>query len=256
MDDAADAGSRLTARMPAVRIAAVVVPLVSCALMATVRDSVTSETAVLVMVLWVVMAAATGDRIAGILAAVSGGAWFDFFLTEPYQRFAIADRDDLEAAILLVVISLIVTEVALWGHRQQAQASRRSGYLDGVLRVARSVAERDTPRATVVDVVAHQIADVLEADECRFVEGGIRDPRVAVLDHDGNLTRSGHAVDVDRSGLPSNEYVAVPVRRGTQVVGHFLVTATSHVVYPSFEQRRVAVLLADQVADAPADTGS
>ena len=80
--------------------------------------------------------------------------------------------------------------------------------------------------------------------------------RVAVLDHDGNLIRSGHAVDVDRSGLPSNEYVAVPVRRGTRIVGHFLVTATSRVVYPNFEQRRVAVLLADQVADVPADTGS
>jgi hypothetical protein len=34
------------------------------------------------------------------------------------------------------------------------------------------------------------------------------------------------------------------------VVGHFLLTATSQVTYPSAEQRRVAVLLADQVAAA------
>jgi hypothetical protein len=33
-------------------------------------------------------------------------------------------------------------------------------------------------------------------------------------------------------------------------VGHFLLTATSQVTYPSAEQRRVAVLLADQVAAA------
>ena len=40
--------------------------------------------------------AATGDRFAGLLAAVSGGVWFDFFLTEPYLRFTIEDRDDIE----------------------------------------------------------------------------------------------------------------------------------------------------------------
>jgi K+-sensing histidine kinase KdpD len=210
----------------------------------------TDETAVLVLVLWVVVAAATGDRAAGILAALSGGLWFDFFLTQPYRRFTIAQGDDLEAAVLLVVISLVVTEVALWGHRQQAEAARRSGYLQGVLGVSRSIAERDAPRDTVVAVVSRQIVDVLGADEARFVEGEVRDRRIAVLDHDGNLTRAGKAVDVGRSGLPSDEYVAVPVCRGRRTAGYFRVTATSRVSYPSQEQRRVAMLLADQVAAA------
>ena len=99
----------------------------------------------LVLVLWVVAAAATGDRIAGMLAAVSGGVWFDFFLTEPYRRFTIADPDDVEATVLLVLIGLGVTEIALWGYRQQAGAARRSGYLEGVLGAARVVSEGDTP---------------------------------------------------------------------------------------------------------------
>ena len=225
-------------------------PFAACAVLATIRATITAATAVLVLVLVVVAAAATGDRVAGVLAALSSGAWFDFFLTEPYQRFTIADRDDVEAAVLLVVISLAVTEVALWGYRQQAQAARRSGYLDGVLGAARAVAEGDVPGRAVVDVVARHIAEVLGADACRFVDGPVHDTRIAVLDHDGVLTRDGHAIDVDRVGLPSNEYVAVPVRRGSQVVGHFLVTATSRLTYPSREQRRVAVLLADQVAAA------
>lgn len=71
-----------------------------------------------------------------------------------------------------------------------------------------------------------------------------------MLDHDGVLTRDGNPVDVERVGLPTNEYVAVLVRRGPRVFGHFLVTATSHVSYPTNEQCRVAVLLADQVAVA------
>jgi len=232
----------------AVRVAAVVLPLVTCAAFSAVRDSVTAATVVLVLVLWVVAAAATGDRVAGLLAAVSGGAWFDFFLTAPYGQFAIKGSDDLEATVLLVVIGLGVTEIALWGHRQQARAAGRSGYLDGVLRTARLVAEGDTPASTLTDLVARQITEVLGADECRFVDGPVADGRTAVLDHDGDVVRGDHTVDVDRVGLPSNDYVAVPVHRGSRVVGHFLVTATSQVTYPTAEQRRVAVLLADQVA--------
>ena len=230
------------------RVVAVVLPLVTCAVFATVRDSITAATAVLVLVLWVVASASTGDRVAGLLAAVSGGAWFDFFLTSPYQQFAIKGSDDIEATILLVVIGLGVTEIALWGHRQQARAAGRSGYLEGVLEAARLVSDGDTPASALLDVVAHQITDVLGADECRFVEGPPVDTRVGVLDHDGEVIRNGHTVDVDRVGMPSNDYVAIPVRRGSRVVGHFLITATSHVTYPSAEQRRVAVLLADQVA--------
>lgn len=233
-----------------VRAGAVVLPLVTCAVLAGFRDSVTAATAVLVLVVWVVAAAATGDRAAGLLAAVSGAVWFDFFLTEPYQRFTIADSDDVEATVLLVLIGLGVTEIALWGHRQQARAARRSGYLEGVLGAARAVSEGDAPVSALVDVVGSQIAQVLDADACRFVEGPVHDVRIAVLDHDGILARGGHPVDVDRVGLPSDEYVAIPVRRGARVVGHFLATATTHIAYPSVEQRQVAVLLADQVAAA------
>jgi K+-sensing histidine kinase KdpD len=240
----------------AARAGAVVLPLLVCAVLHAVRDDVTAATGVLILVLLVVGAAATGDRIAGLLAAISAGLWFDYFLAPPYLTFAITDRDDIEATVLLVLISIAVTEVALWGRRQQAGASRRAGYLDGVLGAAQAVSEGEAPRSAVLDLASRQITEVLAADSIRFVEGPVSDPRVAVLDHDGVLTRNGHAVDVDRVGLPSDEYVAIPVRRGSRVVGHFLLTATATISYPSREQRRVAVLLADQVSgalEAPAE---
>ena len=240
----------LLERRALIRTAAVVVPLLTGAVLGIVRDQLSAASAVLVLVLWVVAAAATGDRWAGVLAAVSGAAWFDFFLTAPYQRFSIDDADDIEAAVLLVLIGLAVTEIALWGYRQQAHAARRSGYLDGVVGTARAVADGDLPAAAVTDIVADQIALVLDADECRYVPGPIHDARIATLDHEGVVTRNGHPANVDRTGLPTDEYVAVPVHRGPRVLGHFLVTATSHVARPTQEQRRVAVLLADQVAAA------
>jgi hypothetical protein len=181
---------------------------------------------------------------------VSSVAWFDFFLTEPYLTFTINDDDDVEAAVLLLLIGLVVSEIALWGYRQQAVASRRTGYLDGVLGAARTVAEGGTSITTLTSVVSRHIMEVLGAEQCHYVEGPVYDVRIGLLDHDGVLTRDGRRVDVDRVGLPFDEYVAVPVGRAGRVEGHFLVGAPSHPSYPTKEQRRVAVLLADQVAGA------
>ncbi len=232
---------------PILRGAAILAPLVVCASLTPLRDVVPAASAVLVLVLVVVAVAATGDRIAGFVAALSSGVWFDFFLTRPYLRLTIDDRDDLQAAVLLVLIGVSVTELALWGRRQQEQSTRRSGWLDGVGSAAAAVAEAE-PGTRVADVVAASICDVLGADSCRFVVGPVRDVRIAVLDHDGGLTQRGHVRDVDRTGLPTDDYVAVEVRRGGRVVGHFLVTASTRVSRPSREQCRVAALLADQVA--------
>jgi K+-sensing histidine kinase KdpD len=235
-------------RRSLVRGAAALLPLVTCAVLASFRDDVTSATSALILVLWVVAAAASGDRVAGVVAALSGGIWFDFFLTEPYQRFTISDPDDVEVTVLLVVIGVVVNEIALWGRRQQSRAAGRSGYLDGVLSAARMVSEGDTPPSVLINVVARQITDVLGAETCRFEPGPVHDPRFALLDHDGEVTRGGHMVNVDRDGLPFDEEVAIVVRRGPDILGDFVVTSASHLTYPSKEQRRVAVLLADQVA--------
>jgi hypothetical protein len=62
------------------------------------------------------------------------------------------------------------------------------------------------------------------------------------------VTRGGSSLDIDRGGLPIDSVVVLPVRTGTVVRGYFQLTAASHVARPSRDQRRVAVLLADQVA--------
>ena len=237
-------------RTPA-RIGALVLPLVSCAILSTLRDSVTAATAVLILVLWVVAAAASGDRLAGLLAALSGGAWFDFFLTEPYQRFTIADPDDIEATVLLVLIGAGVTEIALWGHRQQGRAARRSGYLEGVLGTAQVVSEGDAPASSPGR--GRRPPDHRRAGSRRLPLRRRPGPRHA--DRAARPRRRGHPRwprRRRRSTRPSRRRATSPSSSGRDpcVVGHFLVTATTRVAYPSREQCRVAVLLADQVAGA------
>lgn len=232
---------------------AAVAPLVVCAVLSAFRDQVTAATAVLILVLLVIAAASTGVRVAGIVAAVSGGLWFDFFLTQPYGQLAIDDRDDVEAAVLLVVIGAAVTEVALWGHRQQARAQRRAGYLDGVLGTAEIVALRSESPDALTAHVADQIRQILAVSRCRFVLGPVRDPRVPVLGHEGHVTRRGKEVDVDRDGLPTDDDIALVVTRAGATVGHFLLTSASQVARPTLEQRKVAILLADQAGQVIGD---
>ena len=74
------------------------------------------------------------DRLAGILAAVSAAAWFDFFLTRPYERFTITRTADLETTVLILVIGVAVTELAVWGRRQHLAASRRAATWRGSTR--------------------------------------------------------------------------------------------------------------------------
>jgi K+-sensing histidine kinase KdpD len=228
----------------------VAAPVVIGALSGSMRDRVSTTSAALVLVVCVVVAGTSGQRVAALLAALSAGISFDFFLTQPYYSLAISDTDDLEVTVLLLVIGVIVTEATMWGLRQESRAARRSGYLEGALRAAENAHSRDMPTPTLIRFTAAQITEVLGVSACRFVPGPVHDSRLALLHHDGRVTRNDKILDVEKNGLPVDGETALEVRRGTETLGHFVITSASAMAYPTAEQRRVAVLLADQVAGA------
>lgn len=238
-----DGSSFVRSHRSAVRAFALAAPLVVAAALHAAGSAVTPTTAALVLVLVVVAAAATGVRSAGILAALSAGAWFDYFLTHPYESFKVTDPDDIQAAVLLLLVGIAVSEIALWGRRQQARSSRRAGYLSGVLRTADLVA---LGAPELVEAVCRRIVEVLGIDACRFeldVHGGS-----TTLAHDGSVVQRGQVVDVARHGLPTDDLITLDTRDG-----RFVLTSSTQVVRPTIEQRRVAVLLADQVRAAVID---
>jgi K+-sensing histidine kinase KdpD len=219
-----------------------------CALLIPFRDSFDNANAALVLVVVIVAVAAFGIRSAGALAAVSSAVWFDFFLTMPYSRFTIDNRDDIETTLLLVLIGLAVTEIAIWGRRQQARASRNRGYLDGVLTTSQAVAAGGSTDE-LIDQVRAELTAVLRIDGVKFVAGDkqMRAPR---LNADGSVTRDGQVVKVERDGLPTNAEIELPVQHAGTVRGRFLLTAAARIARPDLEQRLVAVALADQVGAA------
>lgn len=223
---------------------AVLAPVLLCALLSLVPTVIEHTTSALVVVLLVVGAASTGLRAAGLLAAMSGALSFDFFLTAPYLTLRIFDPADIEIAIGLLLVGVAVTELALWGRRQQARASEQSGYLDGILDAAAQVGAGSASSTTVLEHVEKQLVKILDLDVARF-DAEIDDdlPR---LDPDGSVRAAEHVLDVDRSGLPTDTELSLPVRVAGRTRGEFRLTAATHVARPTSEQRRVATLLADQ----------
>lgn len=228
--------------------AAVVGPLIVCAAVAPFRHSFDNANAALLLVLLIVGVASFGVRPAGVVAAVSSAVWFDFFLTVPYNRLTIENSDDIETTILLVVIGAAVTEIAIWGRRQQARASRQGGYLAGVMTTSQAIATGGSTDE-VIDQVRTELTAVLRIDGCRFLAGGKRD-HAPQLNPDGAVTRQGRAIKVERDGLPTDAEIELIVHHAGVVRGRFLLTAASRIVRPDLEQRLVAVALADQVGAA------
>ena len=244
---------RQSRHRPWLVVASAVVPLGVAALLSLVRDQVSTAAGVLVLVLLVVAAASTGDRLSGLVAALSAGVFFDLFLTQPYGTLAVTNPDDVEALVLLLAVGVAVTELALWGRRQQAGSSRRLGYLDGVLSAAEKVAARDADPGDLVAVVASELTGLLGLDGCRFAP--VAPHLRAVVQPDGRVRSGERVLDVDRHGLPTDEEILLPVRHGGRNVGAFVLTTATKVRRPSAEQLRVAVLLADQVGVVVARTG-
>ena len=250
--------SRYLTRDRVAVVVAVAAPLALAAILVPFRASFPNTDAALAMLLLVVAVAANGDRLAGILAAVSVAVWFDFFLTRPYERFTITRRTDIETTILLLIIGIAVTELAVWGRRQQSAASRRAGYLDGINAAAQSVATGDSPSA-LIDQVSSQLTRLLSLQACGFQYGAAGLGQPARMHHDGTVTVARQAWDVDTKGFPPGTDIELLVQSGGVFQGRFLMTALPG-ARPPLEQRLLAVAFADQVGAAlatshPVDQG-
>ena len=235
-------------------LAALTLPLVLTAVLAPFRADFPNTDAALALMLAIVAVAANGYRLAGVLAAVSGAVWFDFFLTRPYERFTITRTTDIETTVLILVIGVAVTEVAVRGRREHMAATRRAGYLAGINAAAEAFATKNSPPA-LIDQVCDQITRLLSLSSCQFEYGvaGLGSP--ARLLHDGQVNVGTSTRDVEQFGMPAD--IELLVEAGGILQGRFWLQSLPD-SRPTLEQRLVAIALADQVglavaASLPAD---
>ena len=160
----------------------------------------------------------------------------------PTGRFALLPG----GAALLLVIGGLVTETAFWGRRTDAALSKEVGYVDGVLATSESASANASGPEEQARQVSQRTCEVLTWTVVTSSWEWVGPP-APTLQQDGGVTRAGRDVDVNRDGLPVDSVVVLPVRSAGELRARFLLTAASHVARPNERQRRVAVLLADQI---------
>jgi Domain of unknown function (DUF4118) len=225
---------------------ALAAPLAVAAALVPFRTSWSNTNVALVLVVLVVAVAAIGNRVAGALAALSAAAWFDFFFTRPYERFAITSQADIKTAVLLLLVGLAVSQLAARARRLQVVAITDAGYLARIRDVA-ELTKSATASADVVDQVREQLTGLLDLKGCRFEYGSLlgHPPR---LEPDGTVMVGHYRWEIERWGLPADEIELRTFADG-QYYGRFMLQAKPG-SKPSLQARLVAVTLADQAGRA------
>jgi hypothetical protein len=210
------------------------------------RSNFASPAAALVLVAVVVAVAVWGSRTAGTIAALGASVWFDFFLTRPYEQLTISHRSDLETAISLLVVGLIVTELAARGRHHRVRASAEADHLALIYDVTSLVAS-GVPASAVIERVRVALIALLGLRDCRF-ESTPAGRRRATMRPDGEVGYGATLWAVSVMGLPERG-VDLPVENSGHGLGRFVLTPTPGEPVP-LEPRLVAVALAAQVGSA------
>jgi uncharacterized protein DUF4118 len=225
-------------------VAGVAVPIVVAAVLVPFRGTFAGTAAALVMVIVIVAVAVTGSRLSGVLASASSALWFDFFLTRPYDRFAISHRTDLETTIAIFVVGVLVTELAARSRRHWRAANTSTAYVEMIHGVA-VLAAASTPVGAMIDLANASLVTLLSLRSCRF-DRTLSDPPLARIQSNGDVAHVGLRWPANEIGLPGPEAEILAMWRG-RAVGRFVVTPTPGATVTQ-EQRIVAVALVDVVA--------
>ncbi|RZB18694.1 DUF4118 domain-containing protein [Streptomyces sp. F001] len=226
---------------------ALLAPLLVALALVPIRPHVSSANLALILVVVVVAVAALGSRLAGVLAALSAAAWFDFFLTRPYQRFTISDGDDIVTTILLLAVGVAVSQLAAHARTLKLVTVTDAAHLARIHETACLVQAGASPY-DVVDQVRQQLVEILGLRGCRFEHGTLlgRHPR---LEQDGSLIVGRAHWDLDKDGWPGEE-IELRASVGGRYLGRFMLQPEPGAVVPPLQTRLVAVSLADHVGAA------
>ncbi|MFD9381225.1 DUF4118 domain-containing protein [Streptomyces sp. NPDC059999] len=237
-------------RDPAALLAGLVAPLLVALALVPLRTEVSATNEALIMVVVVVAVAALGTPAAGAPAALSAAAWFDFFLTRPYGQFAVDNGEEIQTAVLLLVVGLIVSQLAVRVRRLRTVVVADTAHLTSFRGSARLAEQGGSPEE-VVEYVRRELVGLLGLRGCRFEYGNLMGhlPR---LEHDGGLwLRRGDRI-TEYAEWPDGE-TELRVIGGGHYYGRFLLDPIPGRPLPPEEVRQVAVALVAQ-AGAALDT--
>jgi hypothetical protein len=197
----------------------------------------------LVLVVPVLIGAFTGGRVAGVVSAVAATLAFDFFFTQPYLSLRIATRNDTAAAIALLLLATVASELGNRLRKIDRTARTERAMFERLCRVV-EISARGSDVDDVVSSVRAEIMGMFDLDECIFepadsTSNGLR------LDLDGSVA----GTPADRTSgylvLPPGG-VVVPVTGRGRDYGRLVLYANRPLRVSPLE-RRIAMSIAEEL---------
>jgi hypothetical protein len=225
---------------------AIVGPLLIALALVPSRGEFAGAAAALIFVVAIVALAVGGNRFVGFVASISSVIWYDFFLTNPYDRLAISHRSDIETAICLFIVGVVVSELAARSRHLSRVSEEEAEYVD-MVRDLTDLANGTAPSSAVIERAVPSIMRLLDLRDCRF-ERAPSDPPMARIMPNGEVLHVGLDWPVNQMGIPGPEAEIVAQWRG-RALGRFVITPTPGEPI-SLERRVVAALLASVVGAA------
>ena len=201
------------------------------------RETITTSTATLVLVLPVVLVAIVGSVSAGAVAAVAAAFAFDVLLTQPYYRFTIDAAADVESAVVLGVIALVVSSLVAREVESRTRSASRLREIEALQATADALSTGSSAR--LVDAARGAVLGLLRGRVCDWAPG-FHGRIGAVLRRDGSLSGS-------QGSLLPDGWVEIPVVHRNAELGR-LVVRTDASAPVSAEERITAVTVADMLA--------
>ena len=225
--------------------AAVLAPTLVALALIPFRDDLQAAAAV-ILIIPVVAVALLGGTGPAVVSAITAGASFGVLLTQPYGRFAIHDRADIVATLVLLLVGVVVGITAVRENRYASRAELRRDELERVLAFAELSAANHDPTQLIDEARTH-IGALLQLRSCTWRDGLRTSERPLLLD-DGQIMGYVRALPADRSQLPDTG-VDLIAQAADRELGHFLLTPEPGST-TSVEQRRTAAGVASLLAIA------
>jgi K+-sensing histidine kinase KdpD len=220
---------------------AVAAPFAAAAALIPLRDRLDNTNIALLLVITVVAAAASGRRSAAVLSALSAAAGFNVFHTQPYLSLRIESSDDLETAVLLLVVGLIVGELAVRGRRARATVAQDRHDLAALHDVGALVATGEDPDYVLM-ATASELTHLLGLLDCRYESTTHASKVLPVIDRDGGVMWGPTPWDARQWGLPSDG-AAIDVWSHGARRGRFVLHAPLSVPFSRDQLARAAALV-------------
>lgn len=230
-------------------LSAVVLPIGVAAAFIPLRDHVAATDVALLLTVVILVAAILGGRLVGAVAAFDAAFAFDVFFTRPYYSLRIDRAEEIETAVLMLIVGVAIGEIVTRSKRDRFAAHVSRSNLERVSRITELAAGGEPP-GRLIRIVRRELMDLLDLNDCEFERPPFFDalPR---LSHSALTIRPIIGGD-PRAGADRSTRIELPIWAEGLEIGRFVLSLADDATGLEFppQARTSALALADQLGIA------